>query len=61
MDLALESGHCKKPSNGWYQRVDVETGEIEEKKWRMRETDDKEFWMPVLTNPGFQNFVQEKY
>src|SRR6056300_468593 len=27
LDLALESGHVIKPSNGWYQKVDVETGE----------------------------------
>lgn len=61
MDLALESGHIKKPSNGWYSRVDTETGEVEEKKWRMKETDTKDFWMPVLTNSTFQEYVQNKY
>lgn len=61
VDLALASGHVIKPSNGWYQRVDMETGEIEDKKFRLKDTESKEFWMPVLTCPKFQKWVENKY
>lgn len=61
MDLALESGHCVKPKNGWYTRVNTETGEIEEKNWRLKDTDCKEYWLPVLTDEKFQNFVESKF
>ena len=37
LDIAVESGHVIKPSNGWYSKVDKETGEIEEKKYRLKE------------------------
>ena len=61
LDLALESGHVIKPSNGWYSKVDVETGEVEDKKYRIKDTETKEFWMPVLTSKSFYNFVKDKY
>jgi RecA/RadA recombinase len=61
LEMALESGHVVKPSNGWYSRVDSETGEIEDKKWRIKDTDSKEFWVPILTNKTFQSWVKENY
>jgi RecA/RadA recombinase len=61
LDLALESGHVIKPSNGWYQRVDTETGEIEEKKFRTKDTDSKLFWSPILEKQSFHEFIQNKY
>ena len=61
LDIALESGHVIKPSNGWYQKVNKETGEIDEKKYRIKDTDTKEFWMPVLTQKSFVDFVKGKY
>lgn len=61
LDLALESGHVKKPSNGWYSRVDTETGEIEDKKFREADTNTKEFWTPILTDKKFYDFVKTKY
>ena len=61
LDMALESGHVVKPSNGWYSRVDTTTGEIEEQKWRIKDTDSKEFWMKVLTDKTFQKWVQDNY
>ena len=61
LEMALESGHVVKPSNGWYARVDTETGVIEDKKWRIKDTDSKEFWVPILTNPSFQLWVKENY
>ena len=61
LDMALESGHVIKPSNGWYSRVNKETGEIEDKKWRAKDTDTKEFWMQVVTSKSFNEFVANKY
>ena len=61
LDMAIESGHVIKPSNGWYTRVDKDTGEVEEKKWRAKDTDSKEFWVPVLSTITFQTWVKEKY
>jgi RecA/RadA recombinase len=61
LDIALESGHVIKPSNGWYQKVDVETGEMDEKKYRIKDTDTKDFWMPILLSKSFNDFVKNKY
>jgi RecA/RadA recombinase len=61
LDIALESGHVVKPSNGWYSKVDRDTGEIGDKKYRIKETDTKEFWMPILKQKTFRDFVEGKY
>ena len=61
LDMALESGHVIKPSNGWYTRVDKTTGEIEDKKWRIKDTDTKEFWLPIITASSFQTWVKDTY
>lgn len=61
LDLALESGHVIKPSNGWYSKVDKETGEVQEKKYRLKDTDAKDFWMPILQQKSFYEFVKNKY
>jgi RecA/RadA recombinase len=61
LDLALESGHVIKPSNGWYSKVDKETGEVEDKKYRIKDTDTKDFWLPLLTQKSFYQFVKDKY
>jgi RecA/RadA recombinase len=61
LDIAIESGHVIKPSNGWYSKVDKETGEIEEKKYRLKDTDTKDFWMSIITSKSFQTYVEEKY
>jgi RecA/RadA recombinase len=61
LDLALESGHVIKPSNGWYSKVDLETGEVEDKKYRIKDTDTKDFWLPILMQKSFVDFVKNKY
>ena len=60
LDIALDSGHVVKPSNGWYSRTD-EDGVIEEKKYRIKETDTKEFWIPILKKKSFQDHIEHKY
>ena len=61
LDLALESGHVIKPKAGWYQKVNVETGEVIEKSYRIKDTDNKDFWLPILTSKSFTDFVTNKY
>ena len=60
LDIALESGHVTKPSNGWYSRRD-EDGVYEDKKWRIKDTDSKEFWMSILKQKTFRDFIENKY
>ena len=61
LDIALDSGHVIKPSNGWYSKVDLQSGVIEDKKYRIKETDTKEFWLPILKQKSFQDFIKDKY
>jgi hypothetical protein len=61
LDMALETGHVIKPNVGWYSRVNTLTGEIEEKKWRIKDTDSKDFWMQLLTDKTFQKAIQDRY
>jgi RecA/RadA recombinase len=61
LDIALESGHVIKPSNGWYSKVNKETGEIEDKKYRVKDTDTRDFWLSIVTSKSFNEFVQNKY
>jgi RecA/RadA recombinase len=60
LDLALESGHVVKPTNGWYAKVDQATGEIGDKK-RIADTATAEFMEPILKDPKFKDFVKQKY
>jgi hypothetical protein len=61
MEVALESGHVVKPKNGWYQRVDLDSGEVNEKNYRLADTDNKDFWMPILKSKTFREFIEKKY
>ena len=61
LDIGLESGHVIKPSNGWYSKVDVETGEVEEKKYREKDTNSSEFWSPILKQKSFRDYVESRY
>ena len=60
LDIALESKHVIKPKAGWYQRV-TEDGEIEEKNYREKDTNTGAFWLPILKQKSFQQFVEDKY
>ena len=60
LDMAIESGHVIKPSNGWYQRIDTETGEAVEPKVRSKDLG-KDFWIPILSSPDFGKWIQNRY
>jgi len=61
LDVALEGGFVIKPSNGWYSRVNKETGEVEDKKYRIKDTYTKEFWLSILTSLSFREYIEGKY
>ena len=61
LDMALETGHVTKPSVGWFSRVNTTTGEIEEQKFRIKDTDTKDFWLPLLTDKTFQDAIKDRY
>jgi RecA/RadA recombinase len=60
LDIALEGNFVSKPSNGWYAKVDQETGEVLEKK-RFADTQTEEFWKDILADERFKEFVRKKY
>lgn len=55
LDIALESGDVIKPSNGWYQRKGTEN------KLRLKDTNTKDFWEPILNSDTFKKYVKEKF
>lgn len=61
LDMAMESGHVIKPSNGWYQRVDMSTGEAVEPKARKTDTQKKDFWLPILSDQTFMDWISKRY
>jgi len=61
LDIALESKHVVKPSNGWYSKVNSETGEVEDKKYREKDTDSAEFWESILNDKTFHEYVTNRY
>ena len=61
LDMALESGHVTKPNVGWYARVDVDTGEVQDRKYRLKDTDTPEFWEPILDSESFKQWVRDSY
>ena len=61
LDVALAGGFVAKPSNGWYQLVDQETGELIGTKCREKDTLNGEFWQPILKDQGFKDFIQKQF
>lgn len=61
IDIAVELGAVVKPSNGWYSKVDLDTGEVDPKKYRAKETDTADFWDSVLKSQKFKDMVKNKF
>jgi len=60
LDIALDGGFVTKPSNGWYAKVDRNTGEIGDKK-RFVDTQTADFMEPLLASEEFKDYVRDKY
>lgn len=61
LDVALAGNYVAKPSNGWYCRVDRDTGELLDPKVREADTLEPSFWEPILEGTDFKNYVNEKF
>ena len=61
IDIALESGHIIKPKNGWYQWVNLDTGETSSKNYRLADTDNKEFWNNIINTVSFKSYIEKRY
>ena len=57
LDMALESGHVVKPSNGWYAKSD----EPDSPKFRIKDTYTKDFWIPILSDKSFIKWIEDRY
>lgn len=55
LDIALEGGFVTKPSNGWYAKAG------DQNKYRLKDTHNKEFWLPIIQSKEFNNFVESRY
>jgi hypothetical protein len=61
LEVALQGQYVAKPSNGWYSRVDRETGELFEQKVREAATLEEDFWKPIFEETDFKEFLRNKY
>lgn len=61
LEMALESGLVVKPSNGWYSLVNPESGEVDAKKVREKDTQSEDFLGVVLKSKAFENWVKKNY
>jgi hypothetical protein len=61
-DWALDGGFITKAKqSGRYNHVDIETGEIVGDVFTKKETNNADFWLPILTNKKFQEYVENTY
>lgn len=61
-DLAVECGAIIKPKVGWYQTVDLETGEVSEKSYRQKELENNDaFFEKLVKNNTFKEYVEMKF
>ena len=61
LDMALESGHVIKPKNARFSKVNMETGEVEEKVYTEEGTNSSEFWDSILSTQSFKDWISGKY
>jgi RecA/RadA recombinase len=62
LDLALDGNFIAKPSNGWYQVVDQQTGELVGNKMRAAEIEDNSaFWKTIFSTTKFAEWIKSKY
>lgn len=61
LEVAMAGGYVAKPSNGWYCRVDRETGEMVDPKVREAGTLEADFWSPIFADTDFKEFVKKQF
>jgi hypothetical protein len=62
LGLSLEGQYVGKPSNGWYQKVDRETGELVGPKYREKDiANNGDFWKEMLTTTDLADYIKNRY
>jgi RecA/RadA recombinase len=61
LDIALAGNFVGKPNNGWYQKIDRETGEFLGTKVREKDTLNQEFWADLLGSKVFQQYITDSF
>jgi len=62
LDVALDGGYIVKPKNGWYARVDMDTGEVLAPSMRASDiVNNKEFWVKVFKETDFAKYIEKTY
>ena len=61
LDIALAGGFVVKPNNGWYCKVDQETGEMLLPKVREKDTKKDDFWESILASQKFKDFLIKQF
>jgi hypothetical protein len=61
-DMALEQGSIVKANQGWYNTINLETGEVLEPKRRSKSIEeDDAFFESLIKNKDFIDFVENKF
>lgn len=61
-DIAMEAGYITKANQGWYNTVDLETGEIQKPNRRKADIEsDDAFFEALIQNPEFKSFVEKRF
>jgi hypothetical protein len=47
-----------KPKVGWYQ---VASAGVDSKNYRAKETQNKDFWLPILSDKTFTDWIEKRY
>ena len=61
LDIALVGGFVVKPNNGWYCKVDQDTGEMLLPKVREKDTKKDDFWESILASQKFKDFLIKQF
>ena len=61
LDVAIESGHVRKPKNGWYQAINPETGEELTQNLRAAQTMNREFWENIFEGTDFKSYIEKRF
>lgn len=61
LDLAIDAGIIVKPKNGWYARVNKETGELSTNMRAGDIVDNRDFWKSVFEETNFAEWIKNKY
>lgn len=61
LDLALEGGYITKPKQGWYARVDQQTGELGKNNRAADIVDNNDFWKTLLEETDFADWIKRRY